>query len=118
MPGHGSKVKIEPQWLARLILGKDMWPDHQKQIREWAKLRQPELAIVQASFDDLHQEISPERVTLTLYIPHYSDHSKKKSFPTDTGKPFIFQSLLVGAVGIEPTTFGLKGRCSTTELRP
>src|ERR1700674_5219568 len=26
--------------------------------------------------------------------------------------------LLVGAVGIEPTTFGLKGRCSTTELRP
>src|ERR1035437_7324296 len=25
---------------------------------------------------------------------------------------------LVEAVGIEPTTFGLKGRCSTTELRP
>ena len=25
---------------------------------------------------------------------------------------------VVGAVGIEPTTFGLKGRCSTTELRP
>ena len=25
---------------------------------------------------------------------------------------------MVGAVGIEPTTFGLKGRCSTTELRP
>jgi hypothetical protein len=31
----------------------------------------------------------------------------------------FFQKLgLVGAVGIEPTTFGLKGRCSTTELRP
>jgi hypothetical protein len=29
-----------------------------------------------------------------------------------------FRKLLVGAVGIEPTTFGLKGRCSTTELRP
>ena len=30
-----------------------------------------------------------------------------------------FQTIrLVGAVGIEPTTFGLKGRCSTTELRP
>ena len=27
-------------------------------------------------------------------------------------------SCMVGAVGIEPTTFGLKGRCSTTELRP
>jgi len=25
---------------------------------------------------------------------------------------------MVGAVGIEPTTFGLKGHCSTTELRP
>jgi hypothetical protein len=29
-----------------------------------------------------------------------------------------FYWVLVGAVGIEPTTFGLKGRCSTTELRP
>jgi hypothetical protein len=28
------------------------------------------------------------------------------------------REVLVGAVGIEPTTFGLKGRCSTTELRP
>src|SRR5215831_12159309 len=28
------------------------------------------------------------------------------------------KEVLVGAVGIEPTTFGLKGRCSTTELRP
>jgi hypothetical protein len=28
------------------------------------------------------------------------------------------KKMLVGAVGIEPTTFGLKGRCSTTELRP
>jgi hypothetical protein len=35
-------------------------------------------------------------------------------------KGWAFDSLLklVGAVGIEPTTFGLKGRCSTTELRP
>ncbi len=37
----------------------------------------------------------------------------------DRGKWILFQSVrLVGAVGIEPTTFGLKGRCSTTELRP
>jgi hypothetical protein len=28
------------------------------------------------------------------------------------------REMMVGAVGIEPTTFGLKGRCSTTELRP
>ena len=32
---------------------------------------------------------------------------------------WVFNGMeLVGAVGIEPTTFGLKGRCSTTELRP
>ena len=31
--------------------------------------------------------------------------------------PIVYAGL-VGAVGIEPTTFGLKGRCSTTELRP
>jgi hypothetical protein len=30
----------------------------------------------------------------------------------------LLEQKLVGAVGIEPTTFGLKGRCSTTELRP
>ncbi len=38
---------------------------------------------------------------------------------TGASKWILFQSVrLVGAVGIEPTTFGLKGRCSTTELRP
>jgi hypothetical protein len=40
------------------------------------------------------------------------------AFRVIPGKPFIFHEMLVGAVGIEPTTFGLKGRCSTTELRP
>jgi hypothetical protein len=34
------------------------------------------------------------------------------------GNCFGLSCNLVGAVGIEPTTFGLKGRCSTTELRP
>ena len=34
------------------------------------------------------------------------------------GSLFILLFVLVGAVGIGPTTFGLKGRCSTTELRP
>src|SRR5262249_4059743 len=33
-------------------------------------------------------------------------------------RPTDSTGLMVGAVGIEPTTFGLKGRCSTTELRP
>jgi hypothetical protein len=57
MPGHGSKVKIEPQWLTHIILGKNMSSNDQKEIRQWAKLRQPELAVVQAFFDDLHQEL-------------------------------------------------------------
>jgi len=38
------------------------------------------------------------------YIFHYSRRPTKKSFPTDTGKPFIFHEILVGAVGIESTS--------------
>ena len=38
--------------------------------------------------------------------------------PSKSHKLFSMKEMLVGAVGIEPTTFGLKGRCSTTELRP
>src|SRR5579859_7501536 len=38
--------------------------------------------------------------------------------PSKSYKPLSRKEMLVGAVGIEPTTFGLKGRCSTTELRP
>ena len=30
----------------------------------------------------------------------------------------LINARLIGAVGIEPTTFGLKGHCSTAELRP
>jgi hypothetical protein len=38
--------------------------------------------------------------------------------PSSIRKRLFLKRILVGAVGIEPTTFGLKGRCSTTELRP
>jgi hypothetical protein len=38
--------------------------------------------------------------------------------PSKGHKLLSMKEILVGAVGIEPTTFGLKGRCSTTELRP
>jgi hypothetical protein len=55
--GSGPLVKIEPQWLTRIILGKNMSPENQKQIREWAKQRDPELLVVNAYFDELHQEI-------------------------------------------------------------
>jgi hypothetical protein len=55
--GSGSKAKIEPQWLTRVILGRNMSPTNQNQIREWARQRQPELVVVQAYVDDLHQRI-------------------------------------------------------------
>jgi Protein of unknown function (DUF2971) len=55
--GLNPQVKFEPQWLTRIILGERMSPENQKQIREWAKLQQPELVVVQAYFDSLHQEI-------------------------------------------------------------
>jgi hypothetical protein len=55
--GSGPKVRIEPTWLTRLILGKDMSEDDQRQIREWAKQRKPDLSVVHAYFDALDQKI-------------------------------------------------------------
>jgi hypothetical protein len=56
-PGTKPLVQIEPKWLTRIILGKDMSPENQKQIREWAKQRDPELSAANVYFDELHQEI-------------------------------------------------------------
>jgi hypothetical protein len=44
--------------------------------------------------------------------------SRQAKVQSSAQKCFKSWPILVGAVGIEPTTFGLKGRCSTTELRP
>ena len=55
--GSGPYVSIQPQWLTRIVLGKDMAADSQKQIREWAKQRDPGLLVVNAYFDELHHEI-------------------------------------------------------------
>ena len=55
--GSGPIMEIEPQWLTRIILGKNMSPDHQKQIQEWAEQRHPELVVVRAYFDELYQEL-------------------------------------------------------------
>ena len=52
-----SKVKFNPRWLTRIILGKDMSEDHKKQIREWAKQREPELTIVTAYYDAAQRAI-------------------------------------------------------------
>jgi len=53
--GSNPIVKIDPRWLTRLILGKDMSEADRKLIREWAKQREPELAVVNAYYDELHQ---------------------------------------------------------------
>ncbi|MGA8012523.1 MAG: DUF2971 domain-containing protein [Candidatus Acidiferrales bacterium] len=55
--GKGSKVKIDPRWLTRAILGKDMSEPNRKVILEWAKQRQPELAVVSAYFDPVYRMI-------------------------------------------------------------
>jgi len=53
--GRGRKVKINPRWLTRLILGKDMADTHRKIIRELAKQREPELTVLSAYYDQLDQ---------------------------------------------------------------
>jgi len=52
-----SKVKFKPQWLTRIILGKEMSEEHRKQIREWAKQREPELTVVAAYYDAIQRTI-------------------------------------------------------------
>jgi hypothetical protein len=53
--GSNPIVRIEPSCLPRLILGMHMSDAHQELIREWAKQRKPELAVVSAYYDELHQ---------------------------------------------------------------
>jgi hypothetical protein len=55
--GIGPLVKIDPRWLTRIILGKEMPLQTQIQIREWANQRDPMLVVVNAYFDELQQEI-------------------------------------------------------------
>lgn len=49
---QGPTVKMNDRcWLSRIILGKDMADAHRKQIRNWAKQREPELMVVDAYLD-------------------------------------------------------------------
>jgi hypothetical protein len=54
----GSKVIIDPRWLTRLILGMHMPDANRTLIREWAKQRKPELAVVSAYYDELYQTLT------------------------------------------------------------
>ncbi len=55
--GKGSKVRFDPRWLTRLILGKDMSEANGRSIREWAEQRTPHLTVVSAYFDPISRSI-------------------------------------------------------------
>jgi hypothetical protein len=55
--GQGSKVKIDPRWMTRLILGRLISKSHEEAIRDWARQRTPELAVVKADYDTVDQKI-------------------------------------------------------------
>ncbi len=52
-----ARVKIDPKWLNRLILGKDVLDATRKTIRDWAKERLPELPVSDAYYDTVDQTI-------------------------------------------------------------
>jgi hypothetical protein len=55
--GKGSKVKIDPRWLKRLILEKSVSEQNEQVIRAWARQRAPDLAVVKARYDSVEQTI-------------------------------------------------------------
>jgi hypothetical protein len=55
--GKGSKLKIDPRWLRRLILGKSVSDQNEQVIRSWARHRSPNLAVVKARYDSVEQNI-------------------------------------------------------------
>jgi len=55
--GTGAKVKLEPRWLKRLILGKSVSAHNEQVIRAWARQRVPDLAIVKARYDAVDQKL-------------------------------------------------------------
>lgn len=55
--GKGCKVKFQPRWLRRIILGKGMTENNAMLIRSWAKQRNPELTVANACFDQVRQTL-------------------------------------------------------------
>jgi len=51
------KVKFDPAWLTRIILGKAMSEENKNTIRLWAKERKPELAVVITYYDATQRAI-------------------------------------------------------------
>ncbi len=52
-----NKLKINAKWLTRIIIGKDMTSENEAQVREWAKQREPELAVTKASYEAVSRSI-------------------------------------------------------------
>lgn len=59
--GGGQLITIQPDWLVRIILGKDTPKAESDQIREWAAQREPALEVVQARFDAHSQRLVLDR---------------------------------------------------------
>ncbi len=55
--GRGSKVKLDPSWVKRLILGKNVTEQNEQIIRAWARQRVPDLPVVKAHYDTVEQKI-------------------------------------------------------------
>jgi hypothetical protein len=55
--GKGTMVRLDPRWLTKIILGMKMSADNERQIREWAKQRKPELTVARAYLDRVHHEL-------------------------------------------------------------
>ena len=60
---QGPIVAIDPKWLTRIILGKDMSAAHRSQILKWVRERKPELQAVAAKYDSFRQELVLEPAT-------------------------------------------------------
>jgi hypothetical protein len=52
-----TKVKFDPAWLTRIILGKAMSEENKSKIRLWAKERSPELAVATTYYDATQRAI-------------------------------------------------------------
>ncbi len=55
--GMGSKVKLEPRWLKRLILGKSVSEHNEQIIRAWARQPVPDPPVVKARYDAVDQKL-------------------------------------------------------------
>jgi len=53
----GSKVKINPRWLTRIILGKNISEEHRNIIQKWAGEREPRLNVALAYYDEPDQAL-------------------------------------------------------------